>query len=327
MSQTTTAPQDERTGWSVHCKAGNFKTCDDLKFRCANPQHRGSETAKQRSERLLAEAHAARTGNATTDVVPAPTDAVPKKTPHFTTQLRGQVLAALIREGGEVEHSGGRASWVLMQTTDYDGGLAAFTQLMLAMGQDGLIDREIRGTKTFRISITDAGERVAHELGVVDEAPLPRQPAPVPSRPKLVDVSAAKPVAARPKPIRSRDGGRQGACPSTAPRDPRDPKIDLVFEDPPKRQNGRRPLEDVLEQEGVFDALRARPGDWARLISYGGGGGASGAVKKLRKVDALADFEFVAKRPPRSTSSDVVGSILYARFVGNTNSSQTKGQR
>lgn len=324
MPTATATPTDvdEQASWSRHCKAGNFDLCDELGFKCKNPRHKSEgETAVQRRERLLAEARAARTGEPsaeTTAALPAQSSPpTPKPRTEGSAALRGRVLATLLREDGQVEHVAGRATALLAQLCDYDGAVAGFTQLLGAMEQDSLVDRTKRGTKTFAIAITEIGERLAHDLGVADAAPLPR-PRPDTSATRHLElVDDAAPVVATPQPIRSREGGRAGASPTTAPKHERDPKIEVVFENPPERRNGRRGLDEILEQEGVLDALRKRPGDWARLISYGGGSGASSAVNRLAKCEHLGDFEFLSKRQPRSSSSDVAGSVLYGRFNPN----------
>lgn len=64
---------------------------------------------------------------------------------------RDRVMSHLTAEG-EVTDQAGMASAVLAQAVGYPGSSVAFAQLLAAMERSGLIEREIRGKRTYRIA-------------------------------------------------------------------------------------------------------------------------------------------------------------------------------
>ena len=70
---------------------------------------------------------------------------------------RDRVLSYLA--DGEISDPKGMASTVLAQAVGYPGSSAAFAQLLSGMERSGLIEREIRGKRTYRITATAAGSR------------------------------------------------------------------------------------------------------------------------------------------------------------------------
>lgn len=72
---------------------------------------------------------------------------------------RDRVIAHL-RAVGEITDSSGMASTVLAEAVGYPGSSAAFAQLLSGMQRADLIEREIRGKRTYRIGL--AGSAAAH---------------------------------------------------------------------------------------------------------------------------------------------------------------------
>jgi hypothetical protein len=68
---------------------------------------------------------------------------------------RDRVLSYLA--DGEISDPTGMASTVLAEAVGYPGSSAAFAQLLSGMERSGLIEREIRGKRTYRIAATAAG--------------------------------------------------------------------------------------------------------------------------------------------------------------------------
>ena len=68
---------------------------------------------------------------------------------------RGRVLSYLA--DGEIGDPKGMASTVLAEAVGYPGSSAAFAQLLSGMERSGLIEREIRGKRTYRIAATATG--------------------------------------------------------------------------------------------------------------------------------------------------------------------------
>ena len=62
---------------------------------------------------------------------------------------RDRVLSYLA--DGEISDPKGMASTVLAEAVGYPGSSAAFAQLLSGMERDGLITREVRGKRTYRI--------------------------------------------------------------------------------------------------------------------------------------------------------------------------------
>jgi DNA-binding PadR family transcriptional regulator len=68
---------------------------------------------------------------------------------------RDRVMSHL-RAVGEVRDPGGLASTALAEAIGYPGSSVAFAQLLSAMERSGLIEREIRGRRTYRIGLAGA---------------------------------------------------------------------------------------------------------------------------------------------------------------------------
>jgi hypothetical protein len=75
-----------------------------------------------------------------------------------------------LRTRGPVDDPTGYATSALKEAIGYDGTAVAFIQLVAAMDREGEIAREIRGKRTYRISLGQAG------------APVPDSPRPVPQQ-------------------------------------------------------------------------------------------------------------------------------------------------
>lgn len=65
---------------------------------------------------------------------------------------RDRVMSYL-RAVGEVSDQGGLASTALAEAVGYPGSSLAFAQLLSAMERSGLIEREVRGRRTYRITL------------------------------------------------------------------------------------------------------------------------------------------------------------------------------
>jgi len=76
---------------------------------------------------------------------------------------------------GEITDPGGMASAALARAIGYPGSSVAFAQLLSAMARSGLIERDIRGKRTYRI----AAARTAAPGPAAPSADDPRCPAPV----------------------------------------------------------------------------------------------------------------------------------------------------
>ena len=61
-------------------------------------------------------------------------------------------IVTYLSEHGPIEDSGGKATSVLKQAIGYEGTDAGFTQVVAAMSKGGLLDRQIKGKRTYRIS-------------------------------------------------------------------------------------------------------------------------------------------------------------------------------
>src|SRR5207247_10170333 len=64
---------------------------------------------------------------------------------------RDRVMSHLLK-AGEVRDASGMASTALAEAIAYPGSSIAFAQLLSGMERSGLIEREIRGKRTYRIS-------------------------------------------------------------------------------------------------------------------------------------------------------------------------------
>ncbi len=61
-------------------------------------------------------------------------------------------IVGYLAEQGAVEDSSGKATSVLKKAIGYEGTDAGFTQVVAAMAKAGLLTRQIRGKRTYRIS-------------------------------------------------------------------------------------------------------------------------------------------------------------------------------
>jgi chromosome segregation ATPase len=66
--------------------------------------------------------------------------------------VRHRIISHL-KEHGPIRDSTGRATSVLKQAVGYDGSDTAFTQLVSAMAKSGSLVREVRGKRTYRLSL------------------------------------------------------------------------------------------------------------------------------------------------------------------------------
>ena len=66
-------------------------------------------------------------------------------------------IVAYLAEHGAVEDSGGKATSVLKKAIAYEGTDAGFTQVVAAMAKAGLLARQIKGKRTYRISNSGKG--------------------------------------------------------------------------------------------------------------------------------------------------------------------------
>ena len=85
---------------------------------------------------------------------------------------RDRIMAYLAR-AGEVSDHNGKASTVLASAVGYPGSSVAFAQLLTGMERAGLIQREIRGKRTYRIIRGPAAPAVAPGADVGIPAPRP----------------------------------------------------------------------------------------------------------------------------------------------------------
>jgi hypothetical protein len=120
-----------------------------------------------------------------------------------------------LRAVGEVSDQGGLASTALAEAVGYPGSSLAFAQLLSAMERSGLIEREVRGRRTYRITLAPAAAAPARdrEPGAsgwpADQADQADQAEPADlTRPTVPGVSA-RPAA--PRAAVAREAGRQAA--------------------------------------------------------------------------------------------------------------------
>jgi len=93
--------------------------------------------------------------------------------------VRNRILEYL-RQNGSIEDSSGKATAVLKQAIGYEGTDAGFTQVVAAMAKSGLLDRQIKGKRTYRITNADADSNgkvvtarsVVADAGAAESGPL-----------------------------------------------------------------------------------------------------------------------------------------------------------
>ena len=74
------------------------------------------------------------------------------------------------------------ASTRLAEAVGYPGSSVAFAQLLSGMERDGLINREVRGKRTYRITLSAApAARLAVDSGRADDAAPPAVPVAFPA--------------------------------------------------------------------------------------------------------------------------------------------------
>jgi hypothetical protein len=82
----------------------------------------------------------------------------------------------------EVADGTGMASTRLAEAVGYPGSSVAFAQLLSGMERDGLINREVRGKRTYRITLSAApAARLAVDSGRADDAARPAVPVAFPA--------------------------------------------------------------------------------------------------------------------------------------------------
>ena len=93
-------------------------------------------------------------------------------------------VVAYLTDNAELFDPGGMASTRLAAAVGYPGSSVAFAQLLSGMERDGLINREVRGKRTYRITLSaQPATRLATEPARADDA---RPPAPV-TFPAVID--------------------------------------------------------------------------------------------------------------------------------------------
>src|SRR5580704_15685887 len=80
----------------------------------------------------------------------------------------------------EVADGGGMASTRLAEAVGYPGSSVAFAQLLSGMERDGLINREVRGKRTYRITLS-APPRLTAEPARAEGTTVPPAPAAFPA--------------------------------------------------------------------------------------------------------------------------------------------------
>ena len=73
----------------------------------------------------------------------------------------------------EIADGGGMASTRLAEAVGYPGSSVAFAQLLSGMERDGLINREVRGKRTYRITLAPQPARLAADTSRPDDTVLP----------------------------------------------------------------------------------------------------------------------------------------------------------
>ena len=81
----------------------------------------------------------------------------------------------------EVADGAGMASTRLAEAVGYPGSSVAFAQLLSGMERDGLINREVRGKRTYRITLSAQPARLSAEPVRADDSALPAVPVAFPA--------------------------------------------------------------------------------------------------------------------------------------------------
>jgi hypothetical protein len=90
---------------------------------------------------------------------------------------RDRVMSHLLMVG-EVTDAGGMASTALAEAVAYPGSSIAFAQLLTGMERSGLIKREVRGKRTYRITPVKAAAAQARSAAVASRGEAARSGAP-----------------------------------------------------------------------------------------------------------------------------------------------------
>ena len=85
---------------------------------------------------------------------------------------RDRVMSHLLATG-EVRDASGMASTALAEAIGYPGSSIAFAQLLSGMERSGLIEREVRGKRTYRITPTKAAAAAARSGAAAPRAGRP----------------------------------------------------------------------------------------------------------------------------------------------------------
>jgi hypothetical protein len=93
---------------------------------------------------------------------------------------RDRVMSYLLTTG-EVRDASGMASTVLAEAIGYPGSSIAFAQLLSGMERSGLIEREVRGKRTYRITPTKAAAAAARSGAASPRRGRPAAAAPPPA--------------------------------------------------------------------------------------------------------------------------------------------------
>lgn len=87
------------------------------------------------------------------------------------TRPRLEVLDVLYRIGGQIHHPEGRAVAQIAAALHYTGSLTGLKRVLAALDEHGLITREAEAGRVHTITLTDAGEQLLRDRGLVDNSP------------------------------------------------------------------------------------------------------------------------------------------------------------
>lgn len=235
------------------------------------------ESPDQRKQRLMAEARSRRE-NGDHDV--SHTEALDEPMPDGP-QGQGapaervvMVLRALDDEGGHVEHSAGRCLSVLAVKMGHVMPSSQLGDAVREAERRGYIDRDVRGTKTRSIDLTESGlaylEAQPATFGMlpgVGERRCPPVPPPAPPKREqpMREVTNRAPLA----------GGKRA------------PTIMVVRSDPPAKPIKLAPIDPIeaLDTGGVLDALQQEPGVWYQVLTFPTKRGAFTCQKRWLEAD------------------------------------------
>lgn len=109
-----------------------------------------------------------------------------------TVGTRDRVVTWLAASGA-VDDPSGMASASIARSIGYPGSSIAFAQLLSGMERSGLITRDVRGKRTYRVELTEAGRERAAGAGGVPRRPVRgRSTEVVPSRDASTGMRAAE---------------------------------------------------------------------------------------------------------------------------------------